>query len=218
MVSSSTASTTPPVAETASTSRICAACATARAAACNDASRSLASCPAITEKSATPSTASTTAKVPTYHAVSCRRSRRSARALAGAAISPRAAMPPRSEAKAIPGPAHGVDQLRLELVVDLPPQSADEDFHHVGGGIVIVIPHVSRDRRPVRDRALMLGEELEQRKLSRGECHRAPPAAPAPRRETPVETRDLQPLRHDRRPPPPEGAHAREQLAKREWL
>src|SRR5712692_101066 len=157
MCSSSTASTTAPLACACSVSRIRAASISAAVAAWSDASR----WPEIWRRTATnsppPRSASIRVKTPAYQSVRSSRSRASC--LMGGA----------SRAEPVARAAQGRDQLGLEAVVDLPPQSRYEHLQHVHERIVVVVPHVRRDRGAVEQPSLVQHEQLEQGELLRGE-------------------------------------------------
>src|SRR5258707_1749671 len=97
-------------------------------------------------KSPTPSRARMMQNVTTYQAVSWSRSRS-----AGGRIMLSIA----SETESVSGAAHGVNQFRLEAVVDLPAKSSDENLEHVGEWIMILVPHVRSDRRSIDDDILV---------------------------------------------------------------
>src|ERR1700681_2103918 len=136
----------------------------------------------MTANSALPSMSRTSAKVPTYHAVSRSRSRSSAgrvgsvglrridgpagsggRRPAGAGdactwLVTAPAGDTASDAEPVSGATDRMDQLGLELVVDLTPQPTDQHFEHVCEWIMIVIPYVGGDGRPVDYDALVARE------------------------------------------------------------
>src|SRR5258707_15498293 len=130
--------------------------------------------------------------VTTYHAVSWSRSRSTCgRIMRGAA----------SEAEAVSGATHCVNQFRLEAVVDLPAKSADENLEDIGEWIVILVPHMRSDRRSVDDDVLVGGEKLEQREFLRCEIDRLPVARRTFSRQVDLEIRDRDLLRDERRGP-----------------
>src|SRR5437764_13991047 len=164
MWSSSTASTTAPWAAARSVSRMRAACSSAAAAARSETSRCRAIWRRTVRNSPTPSTRSTSPNTPAYQAVSWSRSR------ASCSISAR------SRPEAVAAAAQRRDQLGIEPVVALAPQAADEHLEDVGEGVVIVVPHVRGDGGTVEHLSRVGDEQLQQRELLGGECHRA--AAP----------------------------------------
>src|SRR5690242_16989531 len=74
-----------------------------------------------------------------------------------------------SDSQSIPRPAQRVDQLHVEVVVDLSAKAPHEDFEDVREGIVVLIPHVRRDRGAIDDLVGVADEKLEQRELFRRE-------------------------------------------------
>ena len=68
--------------------------------------------------------------------------------------------------------AHGVDQLRLERLVDLRAQLADIDIHDIRQPLEALIPHVLDDHRARKHAPGIGGQVLEQRVLLRGELDR----------------------------------------------
>src|SRR5437667_508118 len=112
-----------------------------------------------------PRRARTSVKTPAYHAVSCRRRRAS-----GCISEP-------SRAEAVARAAQRRDELRLEAIVDLAAQSRHEDLEDVDERIVVVVPHVRRDRGAVEQASLVQHEQLEQGELLRGEGDLAAAAA-----------------------------------------
>src|SRR3989442_6130663 len=112
-----------------------------------------------------PRSARTSVKTPAYHAVSCRRRRAS-----GCISEP-------SRAEAVARAAQRRDELRLEAIVDLAAQSRHEDLEDVDERIVVVVPHVRRDRGAVEQASLVQHEQLEQGELLRGEGDLAAAAA-----------------------------------------
>src|SRR2546423_3353951 len=161
MWSSSTASTTWPRAVLDSISRMRAARSTSTVASCNESSSCCANCRPMTTKRPAPSRTRIAPNVARYQAVRPSRSRaRGCSVIRGSVAEP------------VAGATQGVDQLRLERVVDFPAQSPNEYLEHVRERIVIVIPHVCGDRRPVHDLAAMQHEELEERELLGRQFHR----------------------------------------------
>src|SRR5262245_46424002 len=158
MCSSSTASTTSPCAEVASTSRIAAAPSSSRVAWRSERSSRLAIWLRMTRNRPVPSSSRMRPKVAPYQAVSPSRSRASGRASLGA--------------KAVPHPAHGVDQRRLEAVIHLASQPPHQDLEHVGERVMVVVPHVRRDRGPSHDGAGVRDQHLEQCELLRRQLDR----------------------------------------------
>src|SRR5260221_13576320 len=165
MCSSSMASTTAPWALACSASRMRAACINAAVAACSDSSRWRAIWPRIATNSPPPSTTRISVKTPAYSSVSRRRT--------WASWLGRRTSGPEPVARA----AQRGDQLGLMAVVDLLAQAAHQHFEHVGEGVVIVVPHVARDRGTIQHLALVQHEQLQQRELLGGQ--RDGPAAAA---------------------------------------
>src|SRR5207245_10288418 len=159
MWSSSTASTTAPCAPACSVSRIRAACSSAAAAARSDTSRCRAIWRRTVKNNPTPSTASTSTSTPAYQAVSCSRSRASG------------SIRNRSRPEAVPGAALRRDQLGLEAVVDLAAQPPHQHLEDVRERIVVVVPHVRRDRGTVEHLSRVRDEQLEQREFLGAEGH-----------------------------------------------
>src|SRR5207245_1409274 len=85
-----------------------------------------------------------------------------------------------SGAEPVTGAAQGGDQLRLEAVVDLSPQTPHEHLQLVGEGVVIVVPHVRGDRGAVQYLARVADEQLEQREFLGAQAQRPPRAANLP--------------------------------------
>src|SRR6266487_4212931 len=92
-------------------------------------------------------------RTPTYHSV-----RRSRRRSSGDVIE-------RSWPEAIAGAAQRGDQLRLEAVVDLPAQAADQHLEDVAERVVVVVPDVRRDRGAIDHLSRASREQLEQREF-----------------------------------------------------
>src|SRR2546422_7559693 len=200
MCSSSTASTTAPLAWARSVSRIRAACISAAVAAWSDPS----SWPEIWRRTATkspaPRSASIRVNTPAYQSVRSSRSRASG--LMGAT----------SRAEAVARAAQRRDQLGLEAVVDLAAQSRHEHLQHVHEGIVVVVPHVRRDRGAVEQASLVQHEQLEQGELLRGEGDRPAAAAYLAGGDVHLEVRHAIERRRKR------GAAARQRLEPRQEL
>src|SRR5438445_80458 len=112
-----------------------------------------------------PRSARTNVKTPAYHAV-----RYSRRRASGCISEP-------SRAEAVARAAQRRDQLGLEAVVDLAAQSRHEHLQHVHERIVVVVPHVRRDRGAIEQASLVHYEQLEQGELLRGEGDRPTAAA-----------------------------------------
>src|SRR5438309_2217919 len=187
MCSSSTASTTAPLACARSVSRIRAACISAAVAAWSDPS----SWPEIWRRTATnnpaPRSASIRVNTPAYQSVRSSRSRASG--LMGAT----------SRAEAVARAAQRRDQLGLEAVVDLAAQSRHEHLQHVHERIVVVVPHVRRDRSAVEQASLVQHEQLEQGELLRGEGDLPTAAAYLAGGDVHLQVRDAMERRGERR-------------------
>src|SRR2546422_9292027 len=112
-----------------------------------------------------PSSPRMSVKTPAYHSVSRSRSRAS-----GVMRAP-------SRAEPVAGAAQRRDQLRLEAVVDLAAQAADQHLEHVGERVVVVVPHVRGNGGAVEHAALVEHEQLEQGELLSAQRDR-PTAAP----------------------------------------
>src|SRR2546429_3930149 len=80
-----------------------------------------------------PSSTRITVRTPAYHSVSRTRSRSSDGIMS-------------SRAQPIARAADRRDQLRLEAIIDLAAQPANQHLEHIGERIVVVVPHVDRDR------------------------------------------------------------------------
>src|SRR5205807_7244053 len=143
-----------------------------------------------------PRRASTSTKTPAYQAVSWRRSR------ASGCITGTSRPEPVSRA------AQRCDQLRLEAVVDLAAQAADQHLEHVGEGVVIVVPHVCRDRGAIEHAPLMEHEQLEQRELLRAQGDRPPAALHLAGAEVDLQVRDPVASRQQRGAAPRQGLEA----------
>src|SRR3989454_7106110 len=78
-------------------------------------------------------------KIPTYHSVSRRRKRA------------RGCISVTSCAEPVPRATQRRDQLRIEAVVDLATQPPHQHLEDVGEGVMIVVPYVGRDGRPVQE-------------------------------------------------------------------
>src|SRR3989475_626887 len=147
-----------------------------------------------------PRRARTSVKTPAYHAVSCRRRRAS-----GCISAP-------SRAEAVARAAQRRDQLGLEVVVDLAAQSRHEHLEDVDERIVVVVPHVRRDRGAVEQASLVQHEQLEQGELLRGEGDLAAAAAYLAGSDVHLEVRHAIERRGERR------AAARQRLEPRHEL
>ena len=75
--------------------------------------------------------------------------------------------PFQSCAEPVTGPAQCVNQLDVEPVVDLSAETPDEHLEHVGERIVVVVPHVRGDRRPIDDASAVTHQTLEEREFFR---------------------------------------------------
>src|SRR5204862_4007517 len=190
MCSASTESTTAPCALARSVSRIRAACSRAAAAARSEASR----CRDIWYRTVTnnppPRRASTSTNTPAYQAVSWRRSHASG-CITGT-----------SRAEPVTRAAQRRDQLRLEAVVDLAAQAADQYLEHVGEGVVIVVPHVRGDGGAIEYAALMQHEQLEQDELLRAQRDRPAAAPHLAGAQVDLQVRDAVARRRQRGPAP----------------
>src|SRR2546428_3245683 len=134
-----------------------------------------------------PRRARTSVKTPAYHAVSCSRRR------ASGCISEA------SRAEAVARAAQRRDQLGLEAVVDLAAQSRHEHLEHVDERIVVIVPHVRRDRGAVEQASLVQHEQLEQGELLRGEGDRPAAAAYLAAGDVHLEVRHAIERRRERR-------------------
>src|SRR5205807_6756336 len=206
MCSSSTASTTAPLACARSVSRIRAACISAAVAAWSDPS----SWPEIWRRTATnnpaPRSASIRVNTPAYQSVRSSRSRASG--LMGAT----------SRAEAVARAAQRRDQLGLEAVVDLAAQSRHEHLQHVHEGIVVVVPHVRRDRGAIEQASLVQHEQLEQGELLRGERDLPSAAAYLAGGDVHLEVRDAMERRGERRSAARQRLEPRHELPEGEGL
>src|SRR4051812_9726887 len=77
-----------------------------------------------------------------------------------------------SIAKAISGPAYGLDQLVWKIVVDLPPKPSHQHFEHVGERVVVFVPDVRGDGSAVDHLSMVQHEKLEQREFLSRELDR----------------------------------------------
>src|SRR5712691_11479521 len=206
MCSSSTASTTAPLACACSVSRIRAACISATVAAWSDAS----SWPEIWRRTATnsppPRSASIRVKTPAYQSVRSSRSRASC------------LMRATSRAEPVARAAQGRDQLGLKAVVDLAAQSPHEHLEDVDERIVVVVPHVRRDRGAVEQASLVQHEQLEQGELLRGEGDRPAAAAHLASGGVHLEVRDAMQRRRERRSAARQRLEPRHELPEGEGL
>src|ERR1700686_3198537 len=82
-----------------------------------------------------------------------------------------------SIAKTISGAAHRLDQLDREVVVDLSAQPPHQHLEHVREGIVVLVPDVRGDCRPIDHLPVMRHEKLEQRELFRCQLDGLPRAS-----------------------------------------
>src|SRR6266567_1351932 len=206
MWSASTASTTAPCAPACSVSRIRAACSSAAAAARSETSRCRAICRRTVKNSPTPSTRSTSPNTPAYQAVSWSRSR------ASCSISAR------SRPEPVAGAALRRDQLGLEPVVDLAAQATHQHLEHVSKGVVVVVPHVGRDRRAIEHLSRVRDEQLQQGELLRAEGEHAVAAAYSAGGEVDLQVRDAVHRRCERGTPARQRLEPRQQLAEGERL
>src|SRR5437588_9619921 len=206
MWSSSTAPTTAPRAPAGWAARIRAAYASAAAAARSDTSRCRDIWRRTVRNRPLPRTTSTSTSTPAYQAVNWSRRRASGSISGGSRTEPVARAPQRR------------DQLGLEPVVDLAPQAPHQHLQHVGEGIVIVVPHVRRDRGAVEHLSRMGDEQLQQGELLRAEREEAVAAAHPAGGEIDLQVRDAMHGRRERGTPSCQRLEAREQLAERERL
>src|SRR3954468_7029362 len=121
-----------------------------------------------TQKSPAPSSRMMRPNVATYQIV--RRSRRRTRR-----SSPSREVFP-SVTKTVSGASDRLNQFRWVIVVDLPPQSANQNLEDVGEGVVVLVPHVRGDRGSVDNLPVMQNEELEQREFFRRQLNGSPGA------------------------------------------
>src|SRR5256885_7373846 len=206
MWSSSTASTTAPRAPARSLSRIRAACSSAAAAARSDTSRWRDIWRRTVRNSPVPRTTRTSTSTPAYQAVSWSRRRASG------------SITDRSRAEAVAGPAQRRDQLLIEPVVDLAPQPPHQHLEDVDERVVVVVPDVRRDRRPVEHASRMQHEQLEQSELLRRQGDRPAAAPHLAGGEIDFQVRDAMPGRGERRPPAGQRLEPRQQLTESEGL
>src|SRR6266699_4027355 len=165
MCSSSTASATTPCARACSASRTRAAWIKALVAVRSDASSSRDICRRAATKSPPPRSPRIDRKIPACHSAS-RSLSRSSDSISRASC-----------AETVPRPAVRRDQLGLEAVVHLAPQPPHQNLEDVRERVMVVVPHVRRDRRPVEHLPLVPDEQLEQSELLRGERKGATAAA-----------------------------------------
>src|SRR6185437_1621084 len=206
MCSSSTASTTWPRASAASISRMFAARMSCSVAASSDETSWAVICDRITANNPPPNNTRMSPNVAAYQAV------RPSRMRVSGCID-RSGLP-----EPVARAAHRVDEARREALVDLAPQPPDEYFEHVGERIVVVVPHVRRNRRAIDDFSLVLQKELEQRVLLAGEHDLRSGAPDAVGAEIHLEVLDAPQRWLETRLTSRECVDAREQLAKRERL
>eukprot|EP01132_Coremiostelium_polycephalum_P023436 gene23435-27905_t len=69
-----------------------------------------------------------------------------------------------------------MDQLDVTLVIDLGPQAADGDLHHVGVAVEIHVPHQGNNLRAGQHFAGLTHQHMQQRELLGGQVN-APGAA-----------------------------------------
>jgi len=124
--------------------------------------------------------------------------------------------PLRSESVA--GAANGVDQSRIEVIVDFTSKPPHEHLEHVRERVVVLVPHMRGDRGAVDHDAGMRDEKFQQRELLRREPNGRSLSRHGARREIDAQIRDLMLAGCDRRPAPREGPNARDELPKGEWL
>src|SRR3954468_20177193 len=67
-----------------------------------------------------------------------------------------------SVTKTVSGASDRLDQFRWIVVVDLPPQPANQHFEDIRERIVVLVPHVRGDRGSVDNLTVVQHEELEQ--------------------------------------------------------
>src|SRR6266496_4421929 len=115
-----------------------------------------------------PSNTRITVRTPAYHSVSRSRSRSSDGVM-------------NSRAKPVACAADRRDHLRLEAIVDLRPQAADQHIEQVRERIVIVVPDVRGDGGAIDDLPLMAREQLEQREFLRRQSDQTTSARGTPR-------------------------------------
>src|SRR3954469_22289715 len=131
-------------------------------------------------------------------------------------------MPSRDElasvAKAISGSANRLNQLDGIFVVDLAAQPSYQHLEHVSKWIVVLIPDVRRDRGAIDHLSGVQHEELEQRELLRRQLDLVSRAAHSLGVQIHHEVGDVKGLGQRRAAASRQRAHAREELAKREWL
>src|SRR6266498_1896070 len=202
MCSSSTASTTAPRAAARSVSRIRTASSSAAAADPNDLSTWRDIWWRIVRNRPPPSKRRTSVSTPAYQAVNWSRRRASA-GITGT-----------SRAKPVSRAAQRGDEFRLEVVVDLAAQAADQHLEHVDEGIVVVVPHVRGDGGAVEHASRVQDEQLEQREFLGGERDRPAAATHLARREIDLQVRDANPRGRERRPAPRQRLEPRHELPK----
>src|ERR1051325_2454408 len=201
MCSSSTASTTAPWAAARSVSRMRAACSSAAAAARSETSRCRAIWRRTVRNSPTPSTRSTSPNTPAYQAVSCSRSRASC------------SITVRSRPEAVARAAQRRDQLRLEPVVDLAAQPPYQHFEHVRERIVIIVPHVRRDRGTVEHLSRGGAKQPREGNLLGGERQGAAAPTYLAGGDVDLQIRDAVHRRREHGPAPGQRFHPGHQLA-----
>src|SRR4051794_32850353 len=206
MCSSSTASTTCPRAVLDSISRMPAARSSSTVASCSESSSWRANCRPMTTNSPPPRRMRIAPNVAKYHAVSPRRRRASG----GRGM--------RSAGEPIAGTAYRLNQLRLEAIVDLASQSPNEDLEDVRKRVVVVVPHMCRNRRAIHDLAAMEDKEFEEGELFRRQLDRSAGAADAARGQVYFEIGDRRDARHHRRLSSHQGTNAGHELTERKWL
>lgn len=106
----------------------------------------------------------------------------------------------RSQTQAVAGAAQRMNQLLLVIVVDLAAEAAHENFEHVGKGVVVVVPHVRGDGRPIDHAILVQDEELQEREFLRGQRDLATGAPCAMRAEVDFEIGDADDVLAARQP------------------
>src|SRR6266545_366530 len=190
MCSSSTASTTAPLAAARSLSRIRTASSSAAAAEPSDLSTCRDIWWRIVRNRPPPSNRRTSVSTPAYQAVNWSRRRASA-GITGTSC-----------AEPVPAAAQRGDEFRLEAVVDLAAQPAHQDLQDVDERVVVLVPHVRGDRGAVEHAPRMQHEQLEQGELLRGEGDGPAAAVHLPGAEIHLQVRDAVQRRGERRAAP----------------
>src|SRR6202140_2637306 len=135
-----------------------------------------------------PAATSSTASTAVYHAV--RRPRIESKLMASGSR-PACCRRVSSRLENVAGATDRVDQFRIALAVDDPPQPADVDLDEVREGIELVVPNVLGDLLAPHDPAGVHSQELQQTVLLGREQQLVPAARNAVRARVEAQVADL---------------------------